>query len=398
MKRPSRVLAAAIGLALFAAACGDDSETEAESETTTTVGDTATTTGDGASGAVDLSADCPNPLVIQKDWLAEIEHAPVYQLIGPDGEMSENVYEGPLGDTGIDLKIIDGGPGVGEGQTIVSTLYTGNLKTNEDVDLAFVSTDDAAIFSEQFPTTAVMAPLRISPQILFWDPETYPEGFSTVDDLIAFAETGNKIYVTSIKESYGRWLVEQGVPEDAFLEGYAGDAENFVTNGGKWINQGYASNEVWDFENGRGWEAPVDYVLVNDLGYEFYPGALAVATERLEELTPCLEKFVPLLQQATVDYVADPGPINQMLADYNEAGYGAAYWKTPIELNDAGFQVMMDEEIIANEGGTLGGFDLERVQATIDNVSPSFDDRSNPDVTPEDLVTNDFIDPSIALP
>jgi hypothetical protein len=396
MKRRSRYLAALIGLALFAAACGDDdSDTDA---TETTVADaTATTAADGETAAGDLSA-CPNPIIIQKDWIAEIEHAPIYQLIGPDGEMSENTYEGPIGDTGVDLKIVDGGPGLGEGQTVISSLFTGNLKTNDTPTLAFVATDDAAIFSEQFPVVGVVAPLRKSPGILFWDPATYPDGFKTVEDLTTFAETGNKIYVTSIKESYGRWLVSEGVPEDAFLEGYAGDAENFVTNGGKWINQGYASNEVWDFEQGRGWAKPIDYTYIADFGYDFYPSVLSVPKDKLEELSPCLEALVPLIQQATVDYVADPAPINEMLAAYNEEGYGAAYWKTPLELNEAGFEVLIDDELIANEDGSLGGFDMARVQGTIDLLASAFDDRANPDVTPEDIATNEFIDTSIALP
>jgi hypothetical protein len=399
MKRRTRFLAALIGLALFAAACGDDDDdTEATTESETTVADgTATTSGGGESSGPDLSA-CPNPLVIQKDWLAEIEHAPIYQLIGPDGAMSENQYKGTIDGTDLELTIIDGGPGLGEGQPAISSLYAGNLKTNEEVHLAFVSTDDAAIYSEEFPVVAVVSPLRKSPSILFWDPATYPEGFESIDDLVAFADTGNKIYVSFTNESYAKWLIDQGVPEDAFLEGYAGDAENFVTNGGKWINQGYASNEVWDFENGRGWAKPIDYTYVADFGYDFYPSALSVATEKLEELAPCLEALVPMIQQATVDYVADPAPINEMLATYNEEGYGASYWKTPIELNEAGFQVLIDDELIGNESGSIAGFDLERVQATIDIVSPNFDERANPDVTPEDIATNEFIDTSIALP
>jgi len=391
MKRRSRYLAAAtLGLALFAAACGDDSDTEAEPSTPAADG--------GSGGGGGLADVCPNPIVIQKDWLAEIEHAPVYQLIGPDGKMSENTYEGEIGDTGVTLRIIDGGPGLGEGQTVISSLFTGNLKTNEMPTLAFVMTNDAAVFSEQFPVVGVVSPLRKSPQMIFWDPATYPDGFETVDDLIEFAKTGNKIYVGSIAETFGKWLVDEGVPESAFIEGYAGDAENFVTNGGKWLNQGYSSNEKWDFENGRGWEKPIDYVYVSDLGFDYYPSVLSVAKDKLEELSPCLELLVPMIQQATVDYVTDPTPINEMLEKYNEEGHGAAYWKTPLELNEAGFEVMIEDELIGNENGSIGGFDMARVQKTIDNVKSGFDDRANPDVKAEDIATNQFIDESIALP
>jgi hypothetical protein len=392
--RRLRPAAAVLALALLtAAACGgDDDESDGPSAASTPSGESAYTT--------DLSKDCPDPFVVQKDWLAEAEHAAFYQLIGPGGEMSENQYTGPLGDTGIDLTIIDGGQGMGEGQGAIQTLTAGNLKFNITPDMAFVSTDDLAIYSKAYPATGVVTPLDKSPQMLFWDPETYPDGFETVDDLAALEDVdGAKVYVRSITDSFGKYLVEEGVPEDLFLEGYAGDGENFVANNGKWLNQGYSSNELWDFEHGREWEKPVDYVYVSDLGYDFYPSVPSVATERLDELGPCLEKLVPLIQQAEVDYLADPGPVNELLATYNEEGYGAAFWKTPLELNEAAAEVMKRDELVGNGSDqTVGNFDLERVQTTIDNVSDGFDERANPDVTPEDIVTNAFIDETISMP
>lgn len=394
--RRLRPAAALLALALLtAAACGgdDDEDPEESSAGSTPAGESPYTT--------DLSADCPDPFVVQKDWLAETEHAAFYQLIGPGGEMSENQYTGALGDTGIDLTIIDGGPGMGEGQDAIQSLTAGNLKFNVTADLAFVSTDDLAIYSAEYPATGVVAPLDKSPQMLFWDPDTYPDGFETIDDLAALAEEDGdpKIYVNSITDSYGKFLVEEGVPEDVFLEGYAGDGENFVVNGGKWLNQGYSSNEVWDFENGREWEKPVDYVYVSDLGYDFYPSVPSVATERLDELGPCLEKLVPLIQQAQVDYLADPGPVNELLAEYNEEDYGASFWKTPIELNEAATEVMKADGLVSNGADeTIGNFDLERVQTTIDNLADGFDERAKEDVAPEDIVTNAFVDETISLP
>jgi hypothetical protein len=392
--RRLRPAAALLAIALVAAACGgdDDDDTPADSEGAAPSGESAYTT--------DLSEDCPDPFVVQKDWLAEAEHAAFYQLIGPGGEMSENQYTGPLGDTGIDLKIIDGGPGLGEGQGAIQSLSAGNLKFNITADMAFVSTDDLAIYSEEFPATGVVAPLDKSPQMLFWDPETYPDGFATIDDLSALEdEDGAKIYLRSIQDSYGKYLVQEGVPEDLFVEGYAGDGENFVVNNGKWLNQGYSSNEVWDFENGREWAKPVDYVYVSDLGYDFYPSVPSVATDRLDELGPCLEKLVPLIQQAEVDYLADPGPVNELLAEYNEQGYGASFWKTPVELNEAAAEVMRTDELVSNGSDeTIGNFDLERVQTTIDNIADSLDDRAKEDVAPEDIVSNAFVDESISLP
>jgi hypothetical protein len=390
-----RPAAALLAVALLATACsGDDDDAGGDegSQSAVPSGESPYTT--------DLSDVCPDPFVVQKDWLAEVEHAAFYQLIGPGGEMSENQYRGPLGDTGIDLQIIDGGPGLGQGQNAIQTLTAGNLRFNVTADMAFVSSDDLAIYSAEYPAVGVVAPLDRSPQMLFWDPERYQDGFENVDQLIALNNTdGARIYVRSIDDSFGRYLVEQGVPAELFVEGYQGDGENFVANDGAWLNQGYSSNEVWDFENGREWERPVDYVYVSELGYDFYPSVPSVAADRLEELGPCLERLVPLIQQAQVDYIQDPAMVNQLLTDYNDGDYGAGFWKTPLELNEAGAQIMAEDDLVGNgNNATLGDFEMERVQTTIDNIADSLDDRANPEVAPEDIVTNAFIDESIGIP
>ncbi|MEE9414717.1 MAG: hypothetical protein V3V01_05480 [Acidimicrobiales bacterium] len=390
-----RLVAALLAFTLLAAACGSD-----DAQDTSTP---ASETDEGGGGGSDLAAACPEQLVLQKDWLAETEHAAFYQLIGDAGTGSEGKFEGPIGDTGVNLVILEGGGGLGmgDGEAPFSSLYTGNSKADLTPDLAYVGTDDAIIFSEQFPVVAVVTPLDKDPQILFWDPSIYPDGFGSVDDLAAFAEGGEgKIYIGNASRSYGKYLVDSGVPTDVFVEGYAGDSENFVTNGGQWLNQGYASNEVWDFENGRQWEKPVEYVYVADLGWDKYPSAVSVAANRLDELTPCLEVFVPMVQQAQIDYINSPGTVNQVLADFNDAGYGAGFWKTPLGLNEAGAEVMLADGLVGNGDytpDTLGDFDPDRIQTMIDIIAPDLDDRAKEGVTADDVFTNQFIDSSIGL-
>jgi len=162
-----RPAAALLAVALLATACSGDDEGEGEGS-----GKGAAPSGESPY-TTDLTEVCPDPFVVQKDWLAEVEHAAFYQLIGPGGEMSENQYRGPLGDTGIELQIMDGGPGLGQGQDAIQTLTAGNLRFNVTADMAFVSSDDLAIYSAAYPAVGVVAPLDRSPQMIFWDPETY---------------------------------------------------------------------------------------------------------------------------------------------------------------------------------------------------------------------------------
>lgn len=348
-----------------------------------------------------LADVCPNPFIIQKDWLAQAEQGGLYQLIGAGGTMSTGKYEGPLGSTGIDLILLEGGSGVGmgDGETAYSALYTGNSKAGLVPHLGFQELDNAFIFSKRFPVVGVVTPLDKSPSALFWDHSTYPEGFKNIDDLKAFAASGKgKIYVSTIKRTFGRYLVEQGVPADVFVEGYRGDGENFVVNNGTWLNQGFVTSEVYRFEHGNNWAKPIDYLLISDLGYSIYTGMLSVATNRLEELAPCLEKLVPLVQQAEVDYVSDPKEINGLIVAFNEAGYGASYWKTDAGLTDYASKALLDSGVVANnKDGTLGAFDMDRVTRLFNLIKGDLDERADPAVTPESVVTNRFIDPSIGL-
>ncbi|WP_430254647.1 hypothetical protein [Neorhizobium sp. DAR64872/K0K18] len=348
-----------------------------------------------------LADVCPSPFIIQKDWLAQAEQGPLYQLIGSGGEMTSGQYTGPLGSTGIELTILEGGGGLGmgDGETAYSALYMGNSKAGVTPHLGYQELDNAFIFSKRFPVVGVMAPLDIAPTVLLWDKATYPDGFKSIADLKTFSESGKgKIYVSTTKRTFGLYLVEQGIPADVFVEGYRGDGENFVTNNGTWLNQGFVTSEVYKFEHGNNWGKPIGYLNINDLGYRNYTGMLSVATARMEELAPCLAKLVPLLQQATADYAKDPAEANKVIVDFNTAGHAASWWKTAPELMAYAAKTMVDTGIIGNgPNATIGDFDMDRVAEMLKLVKPRFDERADPDVKPDQVVTNRFIDPSIGL-
>ncbi len=426
-----RALAVALGFGLLAAACGgsDASTDDAGGAATTAAAGAAETTAAAAAAAepafvtkdysdakpfagekgafakgaykTPLAADCPNPVVVQKDWLAEPEHAAFYQLIGGGGKMSQYVYEGPLGSTGINLKILDGGPGHDQGVPYAASLYNGNSVTGDKPHLAFVSTDDAILFSKKFPVKQVLAQFEKNPQMLMFDPTKY--SIKTVDDVKKAVADGADLYVTTKAFSYVQFLIGSGVPEDAFIEGYAGDKDKFITGGGKIINQGYASNEIYTFEREtKQFNKPVGYVLIHDLGYQAYPMTLSVAANRETELAPCLKKLIPLIQQAQVDYVTDPSEVNTLLAEYNDADNGAPFWKTSLGLSTAAVDIMKSAQLVDNgPDETLGNFDNARVQKMIDTLLPIFTKNGQKDFDPalkaETLVTNAYIDPKIGL-
>lgn len=348
-----------------------------------------------------LADVCPNPFIIQKDWLAQAEHGYLYQMIGAGGEMSVGKYSGPLGSTGIDLVILEGGGGIGmgDGETAYSALYLGNSKAGLTPHLGFQELDSAFIYSKRFPVVGVVSPLDKSPQSLMWDKGTYPDGFKTIDDLIAFGESGKgKIYVSTIKRTFGQFLARSGISPDAFVEGYRGDGEAFVTNNGTWLQQGFVTFELHKFATGNNWAKPMDYLLISDLGYPIYAGMLSVATNRMDELAPCLEKLVPIIQQAQIDYVTNPAEVNELIYKFNDAGNGTGWWKTPLDLMEYGSATLVKAGIVSNgSNATIGDFDMGRVSKVYEIVKDDLDDRADADVTPESVVTNRFIDPSIGL-
>jgi hypothetical protein len=76
-------------------------------------------------------------------------------------------------------------------------------------------------------------------------------------------------------------------------------------------------------------------------------------------------------------------------------------WVYTADQAAASVEKQLSDELVANSpDGTLGSFDLERVTEFIAKAEPIFSaegDKVKENLTAEDLVTNDFIDPSVSL-
>lgn len=398
MRRHSwrRVVVLAAALSLVAAACGDDDDDDDTSAETTDESTETTAAADDEveAAAGDLTGVCPNPLIVQTDWFPEPEHGGLYQLIGPDGEQDGGAgkYSGPLLDTGITLEIRAGGPFLG-GQSTSAQMYA-----DQDIFMGYIATDEAMKLSGGQPTVAVVSPLERSPQILMWDPEAFPE----VDAWEDIKGTGAPVLYFE-GSAYMEYLIGTGLVDASQADAsYDGSPSRFVTE--QVFQQGFASNEPFAYEHDIDeWMKPVEYLYVADAGFDFYPSSLSVLPERIEADAECLSAVVPLMQQAQVDYMADPKPINDMMLEYVESM--ASFW----HLSEAGeanaVEVMLEDGLVSNgPDDVLGNFDMDRVQELIDNAYDIFVDVGvdsmlpKEELTAEALVTNEFIDDSIALP
>lgn len=417
IRRSRRWLAVPTAGVLAVAACAgaasaqDDTTptTEASEGTDTPATDTAATegttadtasegTGGGAAGDVDLSGICPDTVVIQTDWNPEAEHGWVYQMVGDDYEIDKDAVavRGPLvasgeADTGVDIEIRSGGPAIGF-QTVTSQLYT-----DEDIFLGYVYTDEGIQNSAEFPTVAVYAGMEKNPQMIMWDPATYP-------DVQTIADVGEEGILVRYfgGAAYMEYFKSEGILSEDQLDGsYDGTPANFVAAEGADAQQGFGSAEPYTYANlVEGWMKPVEYDYVNDAGWENYGESIATRPENITEYADCLTKLVPIIQQSSIDYLADPADTNALIIEAVETFDNG--WLYDEGTAAYAVETMLNDGLIGNgPDETIGNFDLDRVNGLIEIAIPVYEGLGQAPaegLTAEDVVTNQFIDPSIGLP
>ena len=387
-----RLLAAMLALAMVAAACGGDGADDAEAGETSEATETEESAeeGESAMAEADLGA-CPSPMVFQTDWFPEPEHGALYNLTAGEGSVDAESgrFTGPLAaDPSIEVEIRAGGPFIGFQPTVAL------MATDDDIFMGYVNTDEAIANYAEFPTTAVVAPLDINPQIIMWDPETYDIG--SWDDV-----RGTEAVINHFAgASYTEYLVGSGLVGEDQLDGsYDGAPTRFIGEAGAIIQQGFATQEPFNYENVfEEWGRPVESLLIHDSGYELYQGPLAILDSKLDaDAQACLAAFVPIFQQSIVDFQTDPSATNaailQAVVDLD------TFW----QLSDASVANTVVEmgslDIVGNgPDQTIGNFDLDRVDEVIQITADEVPSIEVPEgLTAEDLVTNDYIDSDIGL-
>ena len=137
-------------------------------------------------------------------------------------------------------------------------------------------------------------------------------------------------------------------------------------------------------------------------GFFSKPDSIATKPENVDKYAACFTKLVPIIQHASVDYLADPARTNAIIIDAASAfgeNFGWSYTEGNVEF---GVKVMKDDGLVANgPDGVMGKFDLDRVNDLIAKAIPVYTalgQTPKDGLTAEDIVTNEFLDPSIGLP
>ena len=343
--------------------------------------------------AAGLSGVCPSPLVVQTDWFPESEHGAMYHLIGDDYVVdTENqtvtgsmVLDGA--ELGIDFQVRTGGPAIGFAP-VSSYMYT-----DESIHLGYASTDAQILQFADAPLVSVVAPLEQNPQMIMWDPEL--AGVDSIADLgtenITVNVFGGGVFPL-VFVAQGIWNADQVDPS------YDGSPARFVSEGGAIAQQGFASSEVFTYEHiYEEWGRPVEFQLLHDAGFQIYSQTIGVRPRDMESMRPCLERLVPIIQQAVVSYDASPDRANAIIVDAVEQY--ASFWVYPPELADFSVQAQRDYGLIGNgPDSTVGNMELDRIQGVLDSILATDLAADVADgLSADDLFTNEFIDADIGF-
>lgn len=340
-----------------------------------------------------LTGLCPAKIVIQTDWFPESEHGALYQLVGPDytvdterKTVTGSLIDSEGQDTGVDIQIRTGGPAIGYSPV------SATMATDDSITMGYVNTDAAALNYDKIKTIGVVATLEINPQIIMWDPATYPD----VEGIADLGKKGVTLNVFGGGTFLDVFVAEGILSQDQLDTSYDGSPARFIAEGGKIAQQGFVSSEPYLYKNVfTDWGKDVSYQLLHEAGFEIYAQPLAIRADDKAALAPCLKAFVPMVQRAAIDFLSDGSRANAIIVDavkkfddfwVYEEGVAEYSTKTQRELGLVG----------NGPDSTLGNFDFARANKVLEQMRAAGLDVPA-SLTAEDIYTNEFIDPSIGL-
>lgn len=337
-------------------------------------------------------ASCPNPIIIQTDWYPESEYGATYELFGDgiyliDNEnrsVSGTLHDGEV-DTGIGLEVRTGGPAIG------FTPVASHMYTDTSITLGYANTEGQITRFDSAPLLSVVAPLEKNPQMIMWDPDTYPD-IESIEDLgkrkVTISVFGPEVF-SEVFIAQGIWSADQVDPS------YDGSPANFIANQGSIAQQGFASAEPYNYKNTyEEWGKDVKYQLLHDAGFPVYSQTLAIRSDDQVSLDSCLKDLVPIIQRAVVSFSSNPDNTNALIVDVVESFNSS--WVYGEEI--ANYSVNTQSELGLVGNGTndiVGDMDQDRVQEVIDLMEKAGINTKK--IGPSDIFTNEYIDESIGF-
>lgn len=355
--------------------------------------DTASSSLPSAPAESTLAGTCPDNVVVQLQWQPQSDMAGVIGLLGPGYtvDTDNKSVSGPLVfdgmDTGVDITLRAGGPAIGF-QSVPSAMYS-----DDSIHLGLVHGDQMISAAKDQRVVGVTPLLQYNPSIIMWDPATHPD-VKTIADI----GRSDASVVVSKDQIFPQWLVAKGLLQQGQLDtSYDGAPARFVGDPSI-TQQGFANSEPYTYENETpSWNKPVAYAMVKDAGYDVYASNVSVRAGDVEEMSPCLEKLVPMIQQTGKDYVASPDAVNATIVDWVSQDVSF----TPYSAGEAAYSagLLKDRAVIApGADGVYGSYDMVKAQNVVNDLVPILNGGGAdlPAALPADqLFTTQFIDEQI---
>ena len=224
------------------------------------------------------------------DWRAQAEHGGFYQAVAT-GEYAKR---------GLDVQIIQGGPGVNVPQLLASGAVEAGMGSNSFVVMSLAQ--------EKVPVKAVAAMMQKDPQVLIAHPD---QGINSIGDL-----KGHPILLSDASvTAFWVWLKAKYGFTDDQIRKYTFNSAPFLADK-KVAQQGYVTSEPYTLEKEAGLKAKV--FLLADNGYPSYATMILVPQSLIEKNPAAVKAFVEASAAGWKSYLdGDPAAANALIRNDN---------------------------------------------------------------------------------
>jgi NitT/TauT family transport system substrate-binding protein len=276
------------------------------------------------------------PFRFATDWRAEAEHGGFYEALA----------EGEYAKRGLDVKIIQGGPGVNVPQLLAAGSVDMGVGSNAFIVLNLVQ--------EGVPVRAVAAEFQKDPQVLLAHPDT---GVNSLADLKGHPILLGDASVTG----FWVWLKAKYEFKDDQVRKYTFNNGPFIADK-RAAQQGYVTSEPYTIEKQAGFKPTV--FLLADNGYPGYATMLLAPDALIAKNPAAVKAFVEATAKGWSDYLnGDPKPADALIRKDNPEMTQDVLDQARAKLKSYGIVEGGDATPSANGGGGIGAMTDARWQA-----------------------------------
>lgn len=224
------------------------------------------------------------------DWRAQAEHGGFYQAVASGGYARR----------GLNVQIVQGGPGVNVPQLLASGAVELGMGSNSFIPLNLVA--------EGAPVKAVAAFFQKDPQVLIAHPDPSLQGIADLQDRpFLLADASVTAFWVWLKAKYGF--------RDSQVRKYTFNPAPFLADE-RAVQQGYLTSEPYTIEQVAGFEPRV--FLLADEGYPSYATMVLAPDGFARDNADALRAFVEASAEGWRDYLNDdPTTANALIKNDN---------------------------------------------------------------------------------